>query len=79
MKDTGKAAKHAAIYTIPWMVLSILLGWVLGLVFSSTGIASMIAVNQYGWLISGAISTFVVWLVWLRSGLPDEYLNKYTR
>lgn len=74
--ETGKAVKVAAIYTLPWFVLSLLLGWVIGFILDMTGMSAQIMANQYGWLLSGLLSIFIVWLAWLKFDIASEYLDK---
>lgn len=70
----GKAAKTAAVFTIPWFVLSLILGTILSM-FVFPYILPAIAGMGIEWIVSGLISTFIVWLLWLWQGI-DEYLKR---
>lgn len=74
--DTGKAFKKAGIYALPWFVLSLLLGMVLGAVVFPF-IEPTYAAMGFTWLFSGLISTIVVWFVWIKFQIPENYLNKH--
>lgn len=79
-----RALKIALFYTIPWFVLNLLIGLVLGIIvfpyiapiYGGTG---LVAGFIPAWVISGIISTFVVWFVWAKFDIPNEYLDKYTK
>ena len=69
--EFGKAAKTAAVFAIPWFVLTLILGMILGYVLFPYILPTFAGIE---WIVSGLISVFLIWLIWLWQGI-DVYLK----
>jgi len=69
---SGQALKTAAVYAIPWFVLSLIIGMALSYGLSLGGI---VFPASWGWILSGILSALLTWFVWLWQGI-DKHLDK---
>lgn len=74
--DFSKSTKIAAYYTIPWLVLTLVMGGVSSYLMANFLGSFFVAVPGLVGVIGMAIGVLLAWIVWLWARLP-EYLARY--